>query len=167
MKKSIAITAVLAGVFLFWFGCAPKQEAPAQKAEAQVTAAPAKFIVGLDEQFPPMGFRDEKGNIVGFDVDLAKEAAKRMGLEAVFQPIDWKSKELELNSKKIDAIWNGLTITEERKKNMAFSRPYLKNRQVIITAAGSKIKGKADLAGKRIGTQEGSAGMMLSRLIKH
>jgi polar amino acid transport system substrate-binding protein len=158
MKKSIAITAVLAGVFLFWFGCAPKQESPAQKAEAQVTAAPAKFIVGLDEQFPPMGFRDEKGNIVGFDVDLAKEAAKRMGLEAVFQPIDWKSKELELNSKKIDAIWNGLTITEERKKNMAFSRPYLKNRQVIITAAGSKITGKADLAGKRIGTQEGSAG---------
>jgi polar amino acid transport system substrate-binding protein len=159
MKKSIVLAAVLAGAIFLVMGCSQKKEAPAAKAEAPTpAAAPAKFIVGLDESFPPMGFRDEKGQIVGFDIDLAKEAGKRMGVEVVFQPIDWKAKELELNGKKIDAIWNGFTITDERKKAMGFSKPYLKNRQIIITAAAAKIASKADLKGKRVGTQEGSVG---------
>jgi len=161
VKRRIARISAFAFVFALVLGCSAKKEEPAKpeaKPQAQAVIAPARFIVGLDENFPPMGFRNEKGEIVGFDVDLAKEAAKRMGLEAAFQPIDWKSKELELNGKKIDAIWNGLTITEERKKAMAFSRPYLKNRQIIIVAAKSTITNKAGLKGKRVGTQEGSAG---------
>ena len=161
MKRNLLNLALSVFALAFVLSCSGKKEEPAAKPEAkpaQAVVAPAKFIVGLDENFPPMGFRNEKGEIVGFDVDLAKEAAKRMGREAVFQPIDWKSKELELNGKKIDAIWNGLTITDERKKAMAFSKPYLKNRQIIIVAAKSAIANKAALKGKKVGTQEGSAG---------
>ncbi|WP_312421369.1 amino acid ABC transporter substrate-binding protein [Anaerospora hongkongensis] len=116
-----------------------------------------KLVVGLDDNFPPMGFRDDKNTIVGFDVDMAKEAAKRLGMEVEFKPIDWNSKEAELSSKRIDMLWNGLTITEKRKQNILFSSPYMENRQIIIVAAGSAIKSKADLAGKVVGAQDGSS----------
>ena len=87
------------------------------------------IIMGLDDTFAPMGFRDEKNEIVGFDVDLAKEVFARLDLEVKFQPIDWTMKETELNSGNIDLIWNGYTITEERKQKVSFTKPYLKNRQ--------------------------------------
>lgn len=119
--------------------------------------AKKKIVVGLDDNFPPMGFRDDKNNIVGFDIDMAKEATKRMGVEVEFKPIDWNSKEVELNSKRVDVLWNGLTITEKRKENIAFTNPYMENRQIIVVNANSVIKGKADLAGKIVGTQEGSS----------
>lgn len=114
------------------------------------------LVMGLDASFPPMGFMDEKGNIVGFDVDLAKEVASRMGVELVLQPIDWNAKEMELNGKNIDVIWNGMSINEERLAAMTFAKPYLANSQVIIVAEGSDVKSKADLAGKVVGLQEGS-----------
>lgn len=119
--------------------------------------AQKKIVVGLDDNFPPMGFRDDKNNIVGFDVDMAKEASKRMGIQVEFKPIDWNSKEVELNSKRVDVLWNGLTITEKRKENIAFTKAYMENRQIIVVNANSAIKGKADLAGKVVGTQEGSS----------
>ncbi|NLN04997.1 MAG: transporter substrate-binding domain-containing protein [Clostridiaceae bacterium] len=118
-----------------------------------------KLIVGLDDSFPPMGFRDEKNNIVGYDIDLAKEVAKRMGVELVLQPIDWDSKELELQSGKIDCIWNGMTITEERVEAMYFVKPYIANRQIVIVGENSDIKTKADLTGKKIGLQKGSSAL--------
>jgi polar amino acid transport system substrate-binding protein len=116
-----------------------------------------KIIVGLDDNFPPMGFRDDKNNIVGFDVDLAKEAGKRLGMEVEFKPIDWNSKEAELSGKRVDMLWNGLTITEKRKENILFSNAYMENRQIIVVAGNSPIKTKADLAGKVVGVQEGSS----------
>lgn len=91
-----------------------------------------KLVVGLDDSFPPMGFRDEKNEIVGFDIDLAKEVGRLMGYEVVLQPIDWASKELELESGNIDCIWNALTITQERKDSMLITEPYLANNQVIV-----------------------------------
>jgi len=118
-----------------------------------------KLILGLDETFPPMGFRDAAGEIVGFDVDLAKEVCSRLGVELVLQPIEWSAKELELNSKSIDCIWNGMTITSERSAAMNISKPYIANRQVITVAADSGIAGKADLAGKIVATQSGSAAL--------
>lgn len=118
---------------------------------------PKKIVVGLDDNFPPMGFRDEKNTIVGFDVDMAKEAAKRLGMTVEFKPIDWNSKEAELSSKRVDVLWNGLTITEKRKENILFTKPYMENRQAIIVAASSAIKSKADLAGKVVGAQDGSS----------
>ena len=111
-----------------------------------------KITIGLDDEYAPMGFKDEQNQIVGFDVDLAKEAAKRLGTEVEFKAIDWNSKEAELKSGRIDIIWNGLDITPERQENMLFSKPYMDNRQIVFVKAGNE----ADLAGKGIGTQAGS-----------
>lgn len=127
------------------------------EASADSTTTGDKIIVGLDDQFPPMGFRDENNEIVGFDIDLAKAAGKKMGVDVEFQPIDWDSKELELNSGKIDLIWNGFSITDERKETMEFTQPYLDNKMIIIVNEGSDIKTKADLAGKNVGIQAGSS----------
>ncbi len=115
------------------------------------------FIVGLDDTFAPMGFRDKAGNLVGFDVDLAKEVSERLGVEVKFQPIDWDAKVLELNAGTIDMIWNGLTITESRLKEMSFSNPYLANRQIILVNTDSTLTAKADLIGTTVGVQITSA----------
>ncbi|SHH56314.1 amino acid ABC transporter substrate-binding protein, PAAT family [Caloranaerobacter azorensis DSM 13643] len=115
------------------------------------------FVVGLDDNFPPMGFRDKSGEIVGFDIDMAKEAAKRMGVEVKFKPVDWDGVILSLKKKDIDLIWNGLTVTEERKKQISFSKIYLSNRQIIIVNKDSNINSKDDLKGKIIGVQLGSS----------
>ena len=116
------------------------------------------IVVGLDDNFPPMGFKDESNEIVGFDIDLAKEASKRLGRPVEFKAIDWNSKEAELKSGRVDILWNGLDITEKRKENMLFSNPYMDNRQIVFVAKGkaASIKGEADLAGKLVGTQSGS-----------
>ena len=116
-----------------------------------------KFILGLDDSFPPMGFRDENNEIVGLDIDLAAEVCERLGVELEVQPIDWDSKEMELTSGKIDCIWNGMTVTDDRIESMFLSKPYLDNRQVVIVEEGSKIEEVADLAGKTIGLQKGSS----------
>jgi polar amino acid transport system substrate-binding protein len=157
MKKFIALamTVVMSGLLLA--GCGSSKTEGSASTGGSTSTAPQKIVIGLDDNFPPMGFRDEKNEIVGFDIDMAKEAAKRLGMEVEFKPIDWNSKEVELNSKKIDAIWNGLTITDERKQNILFTNPYMANKQIIIVQPNSKIKTKADLAGKVVGTQEGSS----------
>ncbi|GHV94803.1 amino acid ABC transporter solute-binding protein [Spirochaetia bacterium] len=116
-----------------------------------------KFVLGLDDSFPPMGFRNENNEIVGYDVDLAKEVTRRMGVELVLQPIDWNAKEQELNTGEIDCIWNGFTITDERKQNLLFTPPYLKNAQVIVVKGNSPVNSLKDLAGKTAGTQAGSS----------
>lgn len=144
MKKVLAFSMALLTAAVLLTGCGGQQSSP-------------KIVVGLDDNFPPMGFRDEKNTIVGFDVDMAKEAAKRLGMAVEFKPIDWNSKEAELNSKRVDVLWNGLTITEKRKENILFTKPYMENKQVIIVGANSAIKTKADLAGKVVGAQDGSS----------
>lgn len=117
------------------------------------------YIVGLDDTFAPMGFRDDKNELVGFDIDLAKEISKRLGVEFKYQPIDWTTKEMELNNKSIDFIWNGYSITPERKEKVAFSTPYFDNRQIIVVLADSPIQSKADIAGKTITLQGESAAL--------
>jgi len=115
------------------------------------------IIMGLDDTFAPMGFRDENGEIVGFDVDLAKELFGRAGLELRFQPIDWSMKETELNTGNIDMIWNGYTITPEREEMVTFSTPYLNNAQVIITLNNSQYESIANLEQAIIATQASSS----------
>lgn len=118
------------------------------------------FILGLDDAYPPMGFRDETTNeIVGIDIDLAREVCKRLGVELVLQPISWDAKDMELDSKNIDCIWNGLTVNESRVQTYTFSKPYMANAQVILVPDGSDITSKTALAGKTVGTQSGSAGL--------
>ena len=116
-----------------------------------------KFVLGLDDSFPPMGYRDENGDIVGFDIDTAKEVAKRLGVELVAQPIDWAAKEQELATGNIDCIWNGFTITPERLEAMTFSDPYVDNAQVAVVRTDSGISSLDGLRGKRIGVQAGSS----------
>ncbi|WP_341679138.1 amino acid ABC transporter substrate-binding protein [Niveibacterium sp. SC-1] len=150
--KSRAFGLIVATVLGFALVACGKQD----NAGAPASGAAARIVVGLDDNFPPMGFRDEQNTLTGFDVDMAREAAKRLGLDVEFKPIDWNAKEAELNGKRVDVLWNGLTITEQRKQNIAFTKAYLENRQIIVVTGGSPIKAKADLAGKVIGVQEGS-----------
>ncbi|GMB00725.1 amino acid ABC transporter substrate-binding protein [Pelosinus sp. IPA-1] len=149
MKKIVTLVLLLMMAGMVIAGCGSADtKAPAKK----------KIVIGLDDSFPPMGFRDEKNNIVGFDIDMAKEASKKLGMEVEFKPIDWSSKEAELNGKRIDALWNGMNITEERKKNVLFSEPYMESKQLIFVLAGSPIKSAADLSGKVVAVQQASVG---------
>ncbi len=168
MKKKLALVLILCLSLGLLFGCggAAKEEPAPDKEPAAADESLTKveeqgyFVVGLDDAFPPMGYREEGTNeIVGFDIDLAKEVAKRMGVEVKFQPVIWDTIIEELNGGNIDVIWNGLTITPERQEKIIFSEPYLDNAQIIIVQKGSGIKTKADLAGKTIGLQGGSSAM--------
>lgn len=130
-----------------------KQEAAAELDKSKT------YVMGMDDTFAPMGFRDEKGNIVGFDVDLAQKAAEEMGIKIECQPIDWTVKESELESGNVDLLWNGFSITPERQKKVLFSDPYMDNRQIIITLKDSPVNSKADLAGKRVTVQGESSAL--------
>ncbi|MDO4618227.1 MAG: amino acid ABC transporter substrate-binding protein [Clostridia bacterium] len=167
MKKFLSILLAMVLVVMAMTGCVQKVENPAGNNNAPVGTSgkttswgavkeKGYFVVGLDATFAPMGFTDENGEIVGFDIDLAKAAAAKMGVEVKFQPIDWDSKSMELASGNIDVIWNGFSITEERKKEVYFTDAYLTTGQVIVVPAGSSIKTKADLAGKKVALQDGS-----------
>lgn len=150
MKKIIALCTLVVMACTLLVGCGGGDKTKAADQSKK------KIVVGLDDNFPPMGFKDDKNQIVGFDIDMAKEAAKRLGREVEFKTIDWSSKEAELKSGRIDVLWNGLNITEKRKANMLFSDPYMDCKQLIFVPVGSPIKGQADLVGKTIGMQSGS-----------
>lgn len=112
------------------------------------------LVIGIDDKFAPMGFRDESNDIVGFDIDYATAAAEKMGKEVEFQPIDWSSKESELSSGRIDLIWNGYTITDERKEKVLFTKPYMANSQVAVLLSDSPLASLEELEGKNIGLQK-------------
>ncbi|MBR4643244.1 MAG: amino acid ABC transporter substrate-binding protein [Selenomonadaceae bacterium] len=117
-----------------------------------------KIIIGIDDEFPPICFHNERKELVGFDIDLAKETAKRLGVEVEFKPIEWDKKREEITSGNVDIIWNGLDITEERKEYMIFTRPYMDDRQIFLVKDTDKqsIRSEGDLAGKIVGMQAGS-----------
>ena len=121
--------------------------------------AKGELVIGLDDTFAPMGFRDESGNLVGFDIDLATAVCEELGVKATFQPIDWDAKEMELSSGNIDCIWNGMSITPEREEAMSLSQAYLNNKIVIMTKEGVTVSAKEDLANYNIGIQAGSAAL--------
>ena len=155
MKRiSFLITAAALVFGLLFASCAKKAET--DQSLKKVTDK-GVLVLGLDDAFPPMGFRDANNEIVGYDIDLAKEVAKRMGVTLQLQPIDWNAKEQELNTGKIDCIWNGFTITEERAKNLSFTKPYMKNAQVVVVRKDSGFTALSDLNGKNVGVQAGSS----------
>lgn len=114
------------------------------------------LTIGIDDTFAPMGFKKD-GKLVGFDVELAEAVSKKIGKKVEFQNIDWDLKETELESGNIDLIWNGYSITEERKKQVLFSDPYMENRQIIITTDKTGIKTKADIKDKTLSVQKNSS----------
>ena len=147
------------------------EEAPAEDTAAEETAtgetAPesdaayiegnGKLVVGITI-YEPMNYYDEAGNLTGFDTEFAQAVCDKMGLEAEFQEINWDTKEIELAGKTIDCIWNGMTITPDRTANMSISLPYVKNAQVIVVKADSAVASTADLVGKSVVAEMGSAG---------
>ena len=117
-----------------------------------------KFVVGFDAEYPPYGYLNDNGEYTGFDLELAEEVCKRLGYELVKQPIDWDSKDMELNSGSIDCIWNGFTVTG-RENNYTWSIPYVDNSIVVVVNNESSIKDLADLSGKTVIVQAGSSGL--------
>lgn len=117
-----------------------------------------KLVLGLDDAFPPMGYVDTKtGELVGFDIDVAKEACKRLSIELKTQSIDWNNKTAELNNGNIDCLWNGFSKTDEREKEFNLSIPYMKNNQIILIKTSANYAGLSSLAGKTIGVQSDSS----------
>lgn len=125
---------------------------------AQTSAASQEtFVLGFDQNFPPMGFIGDDGEYTGFDIDLAKAAVVHMGMKLELRPISWDSKDMELSSGTIDCIWNGFTMSG-REDGYEWTTPYMKNNQVIVVKADSTVTGKADLAGKVAAVQVDSSG---------
>ncbi len=151
--KKLALCLVMVLTLGMVFGACSSQEARYTVSDGKVEGT---LIMGVDDKFPPMGFRDEQGNLVGFDIDLANAVAEHLGVTLEIQPINWTMKEQELNTKNIDIIWNGYTISDERKEQVLFSEPYLKNNQVVVVDKTKGFQTLADLAGKELGVQAGS-----------
>ncbi len=158
--KKIAIAAMAAAMLLS-VGCgsssSSKSDASSSKDDSlQKVMDAGKLRLGLDATFKPMGYTDENDKIVGFDIDLAEEVCKRMGIKLEPVGVDWDTKEQDLNADKIDCIWNGLSVSDERKKQMLMSEPYMNNKMVFMVNKDSGIKSKDDLKGKKVAVQNGS-----------
>ena len=170
MKKFMAMVCAAALGMCMLTACGNKaQDAvdtgdTAQAGGAETTAQDAgageqkTFTVGFDAEFPPYGYMDEDGNYTGFDLDLAKEVCARNGWEFVAQPVDWDSKDMELNSGSIDCIWNGFTM-QGREDAYTWSVPYVDNSQVFVVPADAGIASQTDLAGKVVGVQKASSAL--------
>lgn len=182
MKKSVMVMAAALGLMAMVSGCsgqaagntvaetaettgkaadttAAEADADTKVPEAEASeagAAGGTFTVGFDQEFPPMGFVGDDGEYTGFDLEVAKAVAERLGLEFVPQPVDWAAKDMELESGNIDCIWNGFTMTG-REDDYTWSEAYMANQQVFVVTAESGIKTLADLAGKVVEVQAESS----------
>lgn len=168
MKKFMKFALVTLAVSALIVGCGTKDVAKAPSVTEDTATDSTKdtsltdikekgvLILGLDDAFPPMGFKNEDLEIVGFDIDVAKEVCKRMGVELKLQPISWDAKEQELATRNIDCIWNGMSYNKDRAKTMTLSVTYMKNTQVAVVLADSSINTLDDLAGKTVVIQNGS-----------
>ena len=161
MKKSILtrIFAVALAAAISLCGCGSNGESSTAEGEDNSLKSvqdSGKLLLGLDPTFKPMGYTDENDEIVGFDIDVAKEVCKRMGVELEAVPINWETKESDLNTGAIDCIWNGLSVDPQRAEAMLLSTPYMKNDMVFVVKDGSGYKTMDDLADKSIAVQNGS-----------
>ena len=164
MKKSIlkrVFTAITAGAMVFAFaGCSgDKKDSSSTTGEdvsLQKVLDSGKLVLGLDATFKPMGYTNDKDEIVGFDIDVAEEVCKRMGVKLVKESINWETKEQDLNAGRIDCIWNGMSVSPSRAEEMYLSEPYMKNSMVFVVPVDSDAKTMDDLSKKVIGVQNGS-----------
>ena len=162
MKKTLLLkllTCVIAAALLLPLAGCRGNDKTADDGSLKKVLDAGQLILGLDTEFPPMGFIDGNGEIVGFDIDVAEEVCKRLGVKLVKQPIVWENKENDLNNGVIDCIWNGMSVTEERSKNMNLSDPYMKNELRFVVHGSSSVKRMRDLAGKTVGVQSGSTAL--------
>lgn len=166
MKKKLAL--LLAGTMVataVLAGCGDKADTTKDETKTEDTADATEssddkttFTVGFDAEYPPYGYMDDNGEYTGFDLELAAAVCELEGWELVKKPINWDSKDMELNSGAIDCIWNGFTMNG-REDDYTFSTPYVDNSQVIVVAEDSGIQALTDLAGKTVGVQAASAAL--------
>lgn len=154
MKKFIALILVVVMVFSFT-ACAK----PASKSDKEYVQGKGTLIVGITD-YPPMDYKDESGNWIGFDADMARAFAETLGVKAEFIEIDWDNKILELDAKSIDCVWNGMTLTDEVLKAMECSNAYCDNAQVVVVPASEadKYKDEDSVKGLTFAVESGSAG---------
>lgn len=167
MKKYLALLLTLAVGMGALAGCGSSSETTTEETNTETSAEDTAtadestrttFTVGFDAEYPPYGYKNEAGEYVGFDLDLAQEVCDRNGWELIKQPIDWGSKDMELNSGTVDCLWNGFTMTG-RESEYTFSEPYVDNSIVFVVRQDSDIQTKEDLAGKIVITQAGSSAL--------
>lgn len=171
MRKSIfgaiASTSLAAMLLLTACGTADENSSKEETTGAAATESKAdesynkiiesgKLVLGLDATFKPMGYTDENDNIVGFDIDLATEVCKRLGVKLETYGVNWDTKEIDLDAGTIDCIWNGLSVSPARKEQMLMSDPYMKNEMIFTVNSDSELKTLDDLKGKTIAVQNGS-----------
>lgn len=157
MKKVLSIFLVLTMVFVLAACGAQKTNTNAEDSDLAYVKANGKLIIGYTD-YAPMNYTDENGTFTGFDTELAMLVCEELGLEPEFVEINWDTKEVELNAKSIDCIWNGLTIDDERKATMEITKPYVKNAQVVLVKEGTVYESTASLIGKAVAAEQGSAG---------
>lgn len=159
MKRKLALILLVVIAMTFMLvGCAKTTTKDTTKKEDK-SAERTTLIVGFDAEYPPYGYMDDKGEYVGFDLDCAQAVCDELGWKLEKKPINWDSKDMELNAGTIDCIWNGFSITPERKDKYTWSSPYVDNTQVMVVAKDSKVTKLSDLKGKNVVVQAASAAL--------
>lgn len=155
-KKFSSIVVLLC--FIFVLSACSTKTSTEKKDNWSKYKSEKSITIGFDNTFVPMGFKDKSGRTTGFDIDLANAVFSEYGIKVKWQPINWDLKETELKNGKIDLIWNGYSITNERKEKVSFSNTYMKNEQVLVTKKTSNITSFSEMKGKTLGAQSGSSG---------
>jgi len=157
MKKLISLLLTLT-MILALTACGAKETGKSQdESDLNYVKSKGKLIIGYTN-YAPMNYTDENGVFTGFDTELAILTCEKLGVEPEFVEINWDTKEVELNAKSIDCIWNGLTIDDERKAKMEITQPYVKNAQVVLVKEGTEYNGTESLIGKTVVAEQSSAG---------
>jgi len=157
MKKLISLLLTLT-MILALTACGAKETGKSQdESDLNYVKSKGKLIIGYTN-YAPMNYTDENGVFTGFDTELAILTCEKLGVEPEFVEINWDTKEVELNAKSIDCIWNGLTIDDDRKAKMEITQPYVKNAQVVLVKEGTEYNGTESLIGKTVVAEQSSAG---------
>lgn len=154
---------VLAGLLTFLIlamvlaGCMQQaQKTSVADSDLSYIKGKGEMIIGIT-LFAPMNY-EKDGELIGFETEFAKAVCEKMGVTPKFQEINWDSKEIELNAKNIDCVWNGMTITEDRKANMEITNPYMSNRQVMVVKSSDLKKYSESVNSANVVAEQGSAG---------
>jgi polar amino acid transport system substrate-binding protein len=173
MKKFLTITLIATMTAALFIGCAKKETttgesdvvAAVKKSDTIAAKLPdniksaKKIVIGVDDSYPPMEFRDDKNNLVGFDIDFGTAIGKKLGVQVEWKPTAWEGIIASLQTKKFDMLVSSLSVTDERKKEISFSEPYIQGGPVIIVKKGStEVKTSSDFKDKLIGVQLGTTG---------